>query len=722
MTTYTHKAFLVTLLLLCSSIAFGQKVPKSITKRDEKNIRAAAEQTVGNLINLLNTVSDPGNTTSDLDDAISNAFTSDSRVRLFYQNDFEADDDLDPSISAEESMTKDIKAYLRQFRNFYIQNKALSIRYTITEISEIHIGESNLYLRVYFNQLMNGKDRRDNAFPSKMPKVAEMQVVSIGGQYQTLISHLDRQSKAGKGMNTPVVAISDAGSSGGGNDIGGKQYSEGYYRTQLLNGTRLLGENNYTEAYYSLKEAKRFNATEAEADARVRDLMAKMRGQNIEPTEHLYDGLSSKGQSLQEKFRYDLARKYYNYAKEVRPAAAKPAVASLLAISQLEAREQVMWELLNKGSYNEASKGFSNAIQKEKYNPSLHVGLARAYALMGSDNEAEDEFAAAIRTDPSYPDSYKWKAYFYKDKKDYRQAYEAFTAYQTRTEDSNDNVILADLAFCRGKIAMLQNNVPAAMEAFTEAMNYNPGNPEVLIAQAELLRTQGEKGVKQAKKLIEEALKKNDKMPEAYAVKAHILENEANKAGAAQAYEAAIKYDNDNPRWYYELGKLQMELNEKTDNSAILTFTNCMAIRNVSREDALLQTQALWKRGKCYYLQNRIDEAEADYTTFMKQAKMLSEPFNIDYANLLIKRAKYDDALFTLKKVGEKPSALLSLGILNYTRNPTNEGAYADYFTRAFRDGVSEEAVKAAPNMRMVYENCGLVKSLMKKFKYSTDL
>src|SRR5436305_1790244 len=138
MNTFPKRAFLITLLSLCGVCVFAQGAPKSITKRDEKNIRAAAEQTLTNFINLLNTVADPENSTSDLDDAISNAFTSDSRIRIFFQNDFEADDDLDPNIPPEEALTKDIKSYLRQFRNFYTQNKALSIRSAITEISQIH--------------------------------------------------------------------------------------------------------------------------------------------------------------------------------------------------------------------------------------------------------------------------------------------------------------------------------------------------------------------------------------------------------------------------------------------------------------------------------------------------------------------------------------------------------------------------------------------------------
>src|SRR5262249_32135776 len=119
MNTRGKKPALIALLLCCSMVAFAQRVPQSISKRDEKNIRAAAEQTVNDLTNLLNTVADPDNSTSDLDDAISNSYTPDSRVRIFFQDNFEADDDLDPSIPAEEALTKDIKAYLRQYRNFY---------------------------------------------------------------------------------------------------------------------------------------------------------------------------------------------------------------------------------------------------------------------------------------------------------------------------------------------------------------------------------------------------------------------------------------------------------------------------------------------------------------------------------------------------------------------------------------------------------------------------
>jgi Tfp pilus assembly protein PilF len=707
-------------LLVCGTTAFAQRVPKSITSRDKKNIRAAARQTVENLVNLLNTVADPDNSTSDLDDAIANAFNSESKIRIFFQNDFEADDDLDPSIPADESMTRDIKAYLRQFRNFYTQSKALSIRYDITDVSDIYVGEANLYLKVYFNQLMNGKDRKGGVFPSKMPKVAEMQVLSVGGQWQTLISHLDRQSRTDQKVSSPVVAISDEGGSSN-NDEQAAQHSESYYRSQLQRGTRLLGENNYTDAFYALKEAKRFNATEAEADSRIQDLMSKMRSQNIEPTEALYEGLSSRAQSLQDKYRYPQARNYYNYAMEVRPAAAKTASTALLALSQIQAKQQQLLDLLSRGAYSESVSGFSAALQREPYNPMLHVGLARAYAAMGQTNQAADEFTAAVNADPTFPDSYKWRGLFYKDQKDYKQAYDAFAAYQTRTDDSGDRFVLSELAFCRGKLAQQQSNMPQAMEDIAAAVQYNPDNKEAVVAQADLLRLQGEKGIKAAKKLIDDLLSKDEKCTEAYIVRARIFESEVNKGAAAAAYEEAIRYNKNNPRLYFELGKLQMELNDKADNAAILSFTNCINVRNVSREEALIQVQALWKRGKCYYLQNRNDEAEADYNAFKQKVRTSFTAFNVDYANLLIKKARYDEALAALKLAGEKPEVLLSLGILNYTRYPSNEGAYADYFTRAFRDGVSQEVVKNAPNMRMVYENCSLVKSLVKKFRYNTD-
>ncbi len=716
------RKFLLGLLLAALIVpdAVAQNVPKSITRRDEKNIKAAAEQTVGDLINLLNMVSDPSNSTSDLDDAIDNAVTADSRMRIFFQNDFEADDDLDPNIPADEAMGKDIRAYLRQFRNFYFQNKALSIRYQITQVGDIHVGQSHLYLKVFFNQLMNGKDRKGNAFPSKVAKVAEMQVVNIGGQYKTLISHLDRQTKAGDYGNTPLVTISDATSEQ--QDAGlEKPRSESYYRIKLADGIKLLAEGNYTESYYALKEAKRFPGTSGDAEGRILELMSQMRSHNIEPTEYLYDGLSARAAALQAKYRYDQARSYLSYAMEVRPSSAKDAAATMRTLAQLQSKQQVLLDLVDKGAYSEAQSGFTAALAKNDANPMLHVGLARAYAQEGKADLAEAQFAAAAQADPAFAETYKWQAYFYKDRKDYRQAYDAFANYQARAEDTGDVNILSDIALCRGKLAAAQNNIVQAAESFNAALQLNSSNTDAMIAQADLLRLQGDKGIKAAQKLVDDALKIDEKNADAYAVRARIYESQADKAAAADAYQDAIKYDKDNPRWYYELGKLQMEIKDATDNSAILSFSTCMGIHDVSREDALIQIQALWKRGKCYYRQNRNDEAEADFDAYIQKARMLPTQFRVDYANLLIKRGRYDDALNALKQAGERPSVLLSFGILKYTRFPTDESAYADYFTRAFRDGVSQEDVHDAPNMRMVYDNCSLVRSLIKKYKYKVD-
>ncbi len=716
-----RKSILVILLIcVCTPVLWAQQVPKSITRRDERNIKAQAEQTIGDLINLLNMVSDPDNSVTDLQMAIDNSVTADSKLRIFFQDDFEADDDLDPNIPADEAMGKDIRAYLRQFRDFYKQKKALSIRYQITQVGDIHVGELHLYLKVFFNQLMDGTDRKGNRFPSKIAKVAEMQVVTIGGQYKTLISHLDRQTKAGDYGNTPTVAISDAAENSS-DDGTNTPHSESYYRVQLAEGISLLGESNYTDAYYALKEAKRFPATAGDAESRIQELMSRMRSRNIEPTENLYEGLSAKAGQLQDKYRYNQARNYLNYALEVRPSAAKNATANLQALARLQSKQQLLLDLLSKGAYSEAQKGFSAAIAQDKLNPMLHVGLARAYAQLGQPDQAEAEFRAAIQVDASFPDTYKWMGDYYLNRRDYRLAADALAGYQARADDTGDVQVLSNLALCRGKMAIAQNNVVQAAESFNAAIQYNPANTDALIAQADLLRLQGDKGIKAALKLVDDALKQDDNNAEAYSVRARIYESQANREAAADAYQSAIKFDKDNPRWYYELGKLQMELKDKTDNSAILSFTACMNIHGVSREDALIQIQALWKRGKCYYLQNRSEEALADYEAFRQKARLLPSQFSVDYANLLIKLTRYDQALASLKLAGEKPESLLSLGILNYTRHPTDESTYADYFTRAFRDGVSQDDVRNAPNMRMVYENCSLVKSLFKKYKYRPD-
>lgn len=702
-------ALLLALLFVAVTQSQAQKLNTKLTKRDVRNIKAQAELTIAGYSRLMSTVSDPTLTPSDLDDAIGNAFTGESRI--FYQNDFEIDDDTDPENNKADETLIGISNYLRQFRNFYKQAKSGSIRHQITDIPDIRVGQTNLYIKVYFTQFMNGKTRAGKAFPKTL-KVAEMQVIPVRGQYQTLINAINfADKKEAPGFKT--VTITDAADA----DVGSAEnisYSEFYYRQKLQLGVKYIGESNFTEAYYALNEAKRSKEQNADAEQRLNDVYARLRGMNLDPIEYLFSGLSSKGQAMMDKYQYDIARKYYTLAKEVKPASSKQVSTSLLAIAEIQGRERLLWNLYNQGSYTEAIKGFRRGADKQPDNPEMYIGLARCYEELGNDNEASAAFASAQRADPTFADTYKWLGYFNKHRKDYGAAYDAFVNYQSRAEDQAEPVINSEIAYCKGMQLYQRQDYAKAQENFKTALGASPANKDAQLALARV--SLDTKELKVARKLVSDVLSTDNSNAEAYYMLARIQEAENNKPGAAESYNLAIANSPKTYSYYYELGKIQMEPEVAKYEAAVQNFSFCINAPVKSLNNKL----AYWKRGKCYYmLGGRDNEAAADFQKADELMPTKPGAFYVDYGNLLVRQKKYEKATEYLKKAPSDPAAYFGLGIISYQLAPQDETAFLNYFERAFRDGVATDIVKNDPNVASLYSNNKKFKSLMKKYKYS---
>ncbi len=701
---------IVVLIVCCTAQADGQKLNTKLTTRDVKNIKAQAELTLSGLTRVMNTVADPSLSPSDLDEVIANAFIGDSRI--FYQNEFEVDDDTDPDNATSDLQSKKISSYLRQFRNFYKQNKATSIRHEVTQVSDIYVGQTNLYLKVYYTQHLGGKSVDGKAYPKRY-KVAEMQVIPIRGQHQTLINAInfaDKQETGSKTTVTIVDADSDTRSTSSA-DI----YTEAYCRQKLQAGTKLLSESNFTEAFFALKEAQKHKATEGEADNRTKEVYAKIRALSIDPIEYLYNGLTSRAQSLRDKYRFEEAKRYYAYAQEVKPASSKAIGIAMNAISEQQAKEEIIWNLFNKGSYAEAAKGFRTAISKgQSDNPNLHIGAARAYAAMSKFHEAEDAFGAAIKADPGYAETYKWYGLYKKQRKDYAGAFDAFVNFQSRADEPNDPIVNSEMAYCRGK---LLKDPAQSLEFFKSAVTFNDRNLEARLELADAYLRM--KDIRTAKKVVKELLEADNSFGEAYALQARMLEADNDKPAAAESYKMAIRYEPTNFNYYYELGKLQMTPELARYEDAIQNFSLCInaPVKSINNR------QAYWKRGKCYYaLGNRNEDAYKDFLKADEVMPTAPSAFYVDYGNLLIRLRKYDEAVQFLSKALADPGASLSLGVVNYLLYPQDEEKFLNYFERAFRDGVASDAVKSEPVIATLYEHNKKFKSLLKKYKYASLL
>ncbi|MEO6831452.1 MAG: tetratricopeptide repeat protein, partial [Chitinophagaceae bacterium] len=633
--------------------------------------------------------------------------------RIFFQNDFEIDDDTDPENNTSGDNLKNISDYLKSFRNFYHQNKEGSIKLEVSDVSDIRVGQNNLYLVVYFTETMNGKTTGGKPYGKRL-KRAEMQVITENGQFRTLISRIDFADKKESLANVKTVTITDAKDDNLDADL--QTFSEDYYKQKLSTGAKLLSESNYVDAYYDLKEAKRNGSTQGEADTRLNELFSKLRTQNIDPIDYLYDGLFTRAQALIDNYRYKDAKNYYLYAKEVKPINGKAIGTAISVINDKQAKDQVLWSLYKNGAYADAIKGFQKAIDKgQSDNPNMYIGLGRSYQALGKDDEANAAFASAIKADPTYSESYKWLGYFLKSKKDFKGASDAFINCQTRAEDPNEATLASEVAFTRGMLAFQRHENPSAINFLNTAITLNAKNKEAQLGLASVYLDQ--RDTKSANKAIKAALDLDNSYAEAYYQQGKIKEIENDKPGAEESYKAAIRFDPNNYVYYYDLGKIQMEPELAKYQDAIQNFSYC-----INAPQKMLFTKiALWKRGKCYYnLGNRDDDALQDFKKADAQMPTRPPTFYVEYANLLIRQKQFNQAMDNLSHAATDPAANVSMGVISYLQNPGDDDKYLNYFERAFRDGVAGDALKNNPTITELYSNSKKFRSLVKKYKYNS--
>ena len=708
----TIKLLLALAIIAITLPAFAQKVSKQLSRQDVKNIYAQADVTLDGYIRHLNFISDPSLAANEIDEAIENQFSGDAKI--FFNKTFEVDDDTNPENTKSGENLKAIDIYLRQFRNKYVQSGDNSISFDITQRSNVKVGQHALYVKLYYSQTNKGKSKSGKSYPKKLFKVAEMQVIQIrNGQYKTYISALDFADKNSTDDASNDVQITDGGQADNDND---SKQSDAWYAAMLQKGTRLNKENNFVGAYYALKEAKG-GSSATEAENQLRAMLAKMRTLNIDVNENLSSGLVAAATHMDEKYRYDEAKKYYSYAKEVNPALSNTIAGAIITINEKQQKEQQYNTLLEKGSYSDAIQGFASAIKKDKDNPNLYVGLARGFEYSGDLSSAETAYKDALKAGPDNPNTYKWMGYYYKNKKDYEHAYESFLNYQIKADDKTDDVIQSEVYACQGISQYNKRDYIPAMESLQAASKANPANKEALLYQSIIYRNN--KDLPAAKTAIESLIKLDDKFAEAHYSRGQIILASINAGNvneyrkmAIEEIKLAIKYNPKNAPWYYDLGSLQIDIGDY--ENAILNFTTCIN----SPEKIMIQKLALWRRGKSFFNTNRFEEALLDYQQFVKVAATVPPAFYVDYGNVLIRQKKYTDALTQLNLARSNKEALLSMGIAYYVINPANEDVFMPYFEQAFKLGVGIETLRSDPNIRVIYEGNKRFKALVKSYNY----
>lgn len=704
--------FILSLLSLATVAAHAQSPSPSMQRKTHKAIIERAKTTFNKYIQFMNSISTPEAELpgDELDIIIDNAFSNDNPSRIFFGYEWQTDRDEDGA-TPEKADVADIKPYLQAFRNYYKANSANSIGGKLTEDPKtIYIGKERYFIRLYFRQTMNGKGLSGDPYPQQTLKYMDLQVLPKNKEFLTLINKVGFVAKASTRIDAPVVKIEDAFDIG----LSDRQYSPAYYDRQLEDGRRSLADQRFDEAYALLKNAQKSPAHEPEASRLINGVYDGLRSKKLVPAEYLYDHLMAKAEMYRDKYRYEDSRRYYEYAKEVKPAATAPVIA-LEGLSKKEKSLAVLEELLNKHAYQQAIQEYGNALKKEPDNPKLHVGLGRAYTALGNYSTADSFFRAAIRESPTYADIYRHQAEFYNQQSDFDRAFEALRLAQEYTDDPGEPQLLSDIAYFKGK-ALWAKRQPGALDSLRAAVGYLESNLDAQIALAEVLNDQG--STKEASQQIGKVLKMDNPPASAFRVSGLINRKQERWGDAIKDYTTAVTLLHDEIRWQYELAELLMEQTQPMPSDAREHLNVCIqtpiTLTNIveARQLEIWQQKALLLRARCNYYEGRNLEAEADFKAYFKSKRFPDNESFANYALLLIRGGRIPEATTEMGKAkGQTPNVLLARSILAFMQH---DKSYEDLFEEALDRGLKAYEITNAPKVDAMANESKKIKDLLK--------
>lgn len=638
MTTLKRAACLcVAMLLATGGRAAEPDAGRGLTRQQVERIRADAAQTLERLGLHLSYLASPDTDESELADAIEMQFAPPDNI--FWNKQFEVDDDADPGNLTKDEHRLHVDEYLAKF-HFRVKGKnAESVRLKIIDMSSVYRGENGMFMHVVYSQTYDAISPHRDQFRKDVLKLAYLRIEQLGAGFHTYIAGLDfattdRIDSRGK---DPVRVLDATEPSPARAE---KIRSEAYYRGMLSAGVAALQKDEFPEAYYAFREARQDKRTEPEARNRLSQLIIRMSDKGLDYKAGIGAGLLAAGDRKAAAFQYEAAIRCYLYAKEADPSVGAEVSRKVPVLSERLTAFNSLEELRQNGASAEALAGYRAAVEGDRKNPVLLLGLAEAHANCGGDSAALSTFQAAIRAAPAFAGTYRAFGVYFMQRRTFKAAHESFVKHQGMAEDAADSDLLAQIAYTKGMMLIADNQLVFALDSLKAALRYNPLMREAWVGQAELFLR--EQNFRAGKRAIEQALGIDSKFADAYHKLGRILEAESksNRSVTVKAYKAAVSLVTSNPEYFWDLGKMLMDNPEDDYTPAIQCFTSCISLSG----DKGLGIQAYWKRGKCYMLQRKFAEAEEDLRKFEKLAYTKLPGFYKDFVDVLKRNGKMAEA------------------------------------------------------------------------------
>jgi tetratricopeptide (TPR) repeat protein len=730
--------FCLAVLWMCISpiCLIAQKNRFNLSEQDTSYINRAAKNTIKAFFETMSFITDPSYGPDDKKVFMDKSFTTEDKIFVDRKKS-QIEDDHNPHVTSHSNNVFPLQA--EEYLNIVsttCRSENTDAPYVINWVSCVKKIAGRWVVKVRYTQTLNFIYSDSAAL--KYEKVtreailfAQKTEAQVWKTYINSIGFLDTANIADDNLN--CINITNSLETAYADTESSRQTDRPYFDYLLKKGTQSILSKNYLDAYISLKKAAKAPQTAKRAKELITNnlytVMAKNGVEN--PDNYLADKLQKLAREMADLFRTREALLYYSYAYALNPSNSGLGNHLEDMSTKLE-NENKMQLLYAKGVYTQAISEYTAALADEenKKNPFLHMWLAKCYAKINDNRNADKYFNKAIKLDPNAQEIYHAQAEFYKDRQnpDFKKAYQAYVNELNHADDKNNpncNAINSNITFCMGMTAFNNNDFYYAADSFRSAIKFNRNSKEafVMLGRSESAINRTVEAITSFK----DAIKLDNQYGEAYyrlgvtywsATVAFI-----DKDYSAQAIEAlrqAVSIDATNGEWNLDLG-MRLLRHRTADSStykfyseAIKCFSNCI------KYDSIRANQAHIARGKCYYALGKYQEALEDYQKV--DTNCLS---NILFYNelgfILLKSGKYAEAKYCFNKNAIQNSrAMLGMGEAIYltdVSNPNKEDYYV-WFRRAFNNGVSHEFVNNEEVIAQLTKSDKAFKKLRKLYAY----
>ncbi len=705
---FTKKNMLFALLLAFSFVANAQQ--GSLSARDTASINAAAKDQLNNLREKMNLLASHDVDAASKQDAINQLFEPPDN--LFPNDKVTIESDLDPTVAKSGAMNIQAKEYFKNYTIYFVSSQDDPIEFAVREISPVQFSPSNdlVYIvSISYSEIFHGSDKDKKPHNGKKYRVATFTATKSGSKWSALINNIYFEGASVKlGRVVPITGGTDA------KTVQEEIKPESYYAHLVEKGSKYLKDNNFGEAYLAFKEATGSGAQKSMALAGIEELKTKLKNSGIfEIQETLNKNLSELGAKYEAKYRYDVARRCYEYANELSPSdKTLPGKMQNLRprIDFLKHAEN----LYGTGEYEQAVKEYTDYLKTETANPYLFVGRAKNYAKLGKELDARRDFTQALKVDANNLEALKWKGYFFEQMRypNYQEAYNSFVLYVTSYEDKADpslNEIYGEISFLKGLINFKNRNYTEALDSFKTACAIRPGFANGILYEG--LCYMNMKEYDKSKERIDSAIAVSPRFGEAHYCKGQLMALVNPKTGDAdfeKELSVALNCEPNNCKWNYEMGTIQK--NKSNFKDAINYFNTCITAKG---SESLV---GLWNRGQCLYKLGSYKECLDDYVAYSTNNNSLVPKFYVDLGNVYVMRGDATKAIESFNKGNNTAEADFGLGKAYFLDNVSNTARFLDLFENAFKKGLSRETVSSDPFLAKLTENSDFAK-LRKKYK-----